>query len=136
MAQARDLPNDLHDRLTAYFDFQHTQQRQNTSSIAQHLPHTTRVALAHQLYGSILTRNRFLFRGCNPQFSTMLLMELQEEFLMPGGVVFLSGDMARELYFVMHGVVYRKKGERVRGALILTLAWNSLFCYTDCSLDA
>jgi len=44
----------------------------------------------------------------------MLLMELHEEFLMPGGVVFLTGDMARDLYFVSKGDVEKVKDEKVK----------------------
>ena len=110
--QARNLPNNLHKRLRAFFEFQHQQQRHNVRSIIEYLPHTTRVALAYQLYGSILSRNRFLFRECNPQFTTMMLLELREEFLMPGGIVFLAGDMARDLYFLVSGDVERKDGDK------------------------
>lgn len=111
--QARDLPGDLQRKLTAFFDFQHQQQRHDTGFITQSLPHTTRVALSQHLYGGVLHRNRFLFRNLNRQFTTMMLMELSEEFLMPGGVVFVMGDMARDLYFVVNGVVERKKEDKV-----------------------
>mmetsp|Transcript_27947 Transcript_27947/g.79036 ORF Transcript_27947/g.79036 Transcript_27947/m.79036 type:complete len:1538 (+) Transcript_27947:383-4996(+) len=116
-SKARNLPNNLHRRLRAYFEFQHKQQRHNVRSIIEYLPHTTRVALAYQLYGSILQRNRFLFRECNPQFTTMMLLELHEEFLMPGGIVFLTGDMARDLYFLVRGDVERKNGDKVLGVM-------------------
>lgn len=71
------------------------------------------MALAHQLYGSVLQRNRFLFLGCNPQFTTMLLMELREEFLMPGGVVFIEGDMARNIYFLVYGQIEKMEKHKV-----------------------
>mmetsp|Transcript_5758 Transcript_5758/g.16161 ORF Transcript_5758/g.16161 Transcript_5758/m.16161 type:complete len:1854 (-) Transcript_5758:3600-9161(-) len=115
--KTRSLPSDLYKRLRAFFEFQHQQQRHNTSSIAKYLPHSTQVALAHELYGSVVHRNRFLFRDINPQFITMMLTELREEFLMPGGIVFMIGDMARDLYFLMQGVIEKKKRSQVIGVI-------------------
>lgn len=109
----------MHTKLQSFFEFQYQQQKHDTTAITKYLPHTTRVALAHQMYGSVLERNRFLFRNTNPQFTTMMLMELREEFLMPGGVVFLEGDMARDLYFAVQGDIERIKDGKVSDPLYL-----------------
>lgn len=81
------------------------------------------------MYGRVLQQNRFLFRDCNPQFTTMMLMELREEFLMPGGTVFLMGDMARDLYFVVQGVVERKKNDKV--CLMRRMDFSVVYIYLD-----
>lgn len=113
--QARRLPSALHKRVRDYFAFQHKKRRQDDSSVAAFLPHTLRVSISSHLYGHLLRRNRFLFGDCNPQFSTMLLMELREVFIMPGGIIFHMGDMARELCFVTDGVVEKVKDGKVNG---------------------
>lgn len=82
--------------------------------MADLLPHSLRVALASHLYGHLLRRNRYLLQDCNPQFTTMMLMELREVFLIPGGVIFHMGDMARELCFLVEGVIEKVKDGEVR----------------------
>ncbi|GMH42770.1 hypothetical protein BSKO_10689 [Bryopsis sp. KO-2023] len=104
--KVRKLPDELREKLVLYFEFQHNKKMaDDEAQILRALPSSLRIQVASHQYSSIIRRNEFLFKGCNAQFLKEVMIRLREVYLMPGEVTIREGEMARELIFVLKGVV-------------------------------
>ena len=99
--ETRGLPPDLQQRLLSYFEFQQQKAMDSDGSrILRALPDSLRMKVASHQYSHVIQRNSQLFKGCNLQFLSQLMLKLREMYLMPGETLIRAGDMSRELAFV------------------------------------
>ena len=99
--ETRGLTPDLQQRLLSYFEFQQQKAMDSDGSrILRALPDSLRMKVASHQYSHVIQRNSQLFKGCNLQFLSQLMLKLREMYLMPGETLIRAGDMSRELAFV------------------------------------
>lgn len=73
------------------------------------LPDSLKRKVAQNQYSKVIQLNISTFRSCNALFLEQLLTKMREMYLMPKELLIRSGDMARELAFVLDGVMEVEK---------------------------
>jgi len=104
----KNIPQELHQRVDLYLDFQFQKNRQNAVSSLVDLPKSLRIKVANANYREIVdkcvTAGR-AFAGCKDQFLNAMLVKLHVSHIMSGDHVVKRDDLPRELYFVLSGSV-------------------------------
>ena len=104
----KKIPQELHQRVDLYLNFQFQKNRQNAVSSLIDLPKSLRIKVANANYREIfdkcVTAGR-AFAGCKDQFLNAILVKLHVSHVMSGDHVVKRDDLPRELYFVLSGSV-------------------------------
>jgi len=104
----KNIPQELHQRVDLYLEFQFKKNRQNAVSSLIDLPKSLRIKVANANYREIVdkcvTAGR-AFAGCKDQFLNAMLVKLHVSHVMSGDHVVQRDDLPLELYFVLSGSV-------------------------------
>jgi len=102
----KNIPQELHQRVDLYLEFQFEKNRQNAVDVE--LPKSLRIKVANANYREIVDKcvtSGRAFAGCKDQFLNAMLVKLHVSHVMSGDPVVKRDDIPRDLYFVLTGSV-------------------------------
>ena len=114
-----ELPPSLRKDTILHFRFQQAKRREaRTMEVLAMLPlEAQKKVKQHEYLPIVAQRNMHIFGGgISYEFSMQVVMILEPRFMQPGEVIFLEGDMPRELVFLDTGSVALSRMMRISGS--------------------
>ena len=99
---SKKFSDELRDEIKSHFEAVQSGSTVDQDQLLAGLSHGLRVELARFISRDFLTKVD-LFQGCSDQMLDSICVLLVEVNFMPEEVVFTTGEIAKEMYFVLHG---------------------------------
>ncbi|KAM0952806.1 putative cyclic nucleotide-binding domain, potassium channel, voltage-dependent, EAG/ELK/ERG [Dioscorea sansibarensis] len=97
------LDKEIREQIKAHARLQY-ERSYTEASVLQDIPASIRAKISQRLYKPFI-ENIPLFNGCSPEFYHQIVINLHEEFFLPGQDVMEPDSFVYQLYFVLHGVL-------------------------------
>lgn len=120
----RDIPLELQTRIRTYYNYLWEKRRgYDESEVLVELPSSLKMDVALHLNREIIAKVP-LFKGASASMIRDLVQEMHPEIFMPGDMIFQTGDIGEEMYFISKGVVEVLSTE---GNVVATLTDGQFF---------
>ncbi|XP_031492431.1 potassium channel KOR1-like isoform X2 [Nymphaea colorata] len=97
------LGKEIRDQIKGHLRLQY-ESSYTEAAILQDIPVSIRAKISQTLYKPLIEHIP-LFRGCSSEFINQMVINLHEEFFLPGEVILEQGNAVDQIYFVCHGML-------------------------------